>query len=54
MLNDEPFFLSEEQIEQVLSYIFRKDDLHLDDKVKAKEFLNQIKMFIGDFEPIEQ
>lgn len=49
MLNDEPFYLNEEQLELLIAHIFGQENLEIEDKVKAKDFLKRIKDYIGDF-----
>lgn len=49
MLNDEPFFLADEELEYIFIYVFQQSELDPLMKVPVDEFLSKIQHFMPDF-----
>ena len=54
ILNNEPFYLNEEQIETVLLHIQGREDLDTQARTKMSTFIKKLKDFIEDFELLEE
>jgi hypothetical protein len=52
VFSEEPFLLSEEDIETMVIYLFESDNLTGEETVSTKHFLRNMKKFIGKVKPI--